>query len=235
VPASRPAFHYALLASIALHALLLFAFPDWIDTARRVVELPAPLIARLLQPEPAPAPPAPEEQRPAPVPEKKVVRPKPAPAVAERKSATPTASGPAPDPSPPQAEPVPAPPPVAAVAPPAPAATPPAAAKVEDTTPQTADQYRVQLIEAARLIKDRTRYPPQAWENHWEGDVVLGIALRPDGKHSVVVKRSSRYDVLDRQAVQILGQALREVPLPPALRGKDLALRDVTVQYRQRD
>ena len=228
MPASRPAFHYALLASIALHALLLFAFPDWIDTARRVVELPAPLIARLLQPEPAPPQ---KEQRPAPAPEKKTVRSKPAPRPEPAAAPTPAPAAPTPEPLP---VPAPPPPPLAAATPPA--APPPAAApKVEDTTPQTADQYRVQVIEAARLIKDRTRYPPQAWENHWEGDVVLGISLRPDGKHSVIVKRSSRHEVLDQQAVQILGQALREVPLPPPLRGKDIALRDVTVQYRQRD
>ena len=164
---------------------------------------------------------------------------------APKKPAVTAAPTPVPAPS---AEPVPAPPspsppaPVAAVAPPAPAAAPPAPAaappaapKVEDTTAQTADQYRLQLIDAARRIKDRSRYPPQAWENHWEGDVVLGISLRPDGRHSIVLKRSSRYEVLDQQAVQILGQALRELPPPAALRGKDLALRDVTVQYRQRD
>jgi TonB family protein len=230
VAASRPAFHYALLASIALHALLLFAFPDWMETARRVVESPPPIIARLLAPEPAPAPPA----LPAPPAPPVQAQPKSAPKPAlERKA--PASAAPTPPASLPA--PVPAPPPVASVPPsaataPAPA---PAAPKAEDTTPQTADQYRLQLIDAARRIKDGTRYPPQAWENHWEGDVVLGIALRRDGGHSVVVNRGSRYEVLDQQAVQILSQALREVPIPAPLRGKDLSLREVTVQYRQRD
>lgn len=222
--ASRPAFHYALVASIALHLALLFGFPDWMETARRVVESPPPIIARLLAPEPAPPPPAlPVQAKPRPA------TPKAAPVVPQRESL------PAPAPSAERAaEPVPAPPPpVASV--PAPAAPAPAAPRVEDTTAQTSDQYRLQLIDAARRIKDRARYPPQAWENHWEGDVVLGIMLRPDGRHAVVVNRSSRYEVLDQQAVQILSQALREVPLPPPLRGKDLALREVTVQYRQRD
>ena len=222
--ASRPAFHYALLASIALHLALLFAFPDWMETARRVVESPPPIIARLLAPEPAAPPPAPPVE----------AKPKPKPVLKTAPSAPAREPVAAPTPTPvpaPRAEPVPAPPPPVASA--APAA--PAAPKVEDTTPQTTDQYRLQLIDAARRIKDRTRYPPQAWENHWEGDVVLGIALRPDGRHAVVVNRSSRYEVLDQQAVQILSQALREVPLPAPLRGKDLALRDVTVQYRQRD
>lgn len=219
--ASRPAFHYALLASIALHVALLFGFPDWMETARRVVESPPPIIARLLAPEPAPPPPVPAppvQATPRPA------APKAAPVVPQRESLPVPAPG-----AERSAEPVPAPPPPVASVP------APAAPKVEDTTAQTSDQYRLQLIDAARRIKDGTRYPAQAWENHWEGDVVLGIALRPDGRHTVVVNRSSRYDVLDQQAVQILSQALREVPPPPPLRGKELALRDVTVQYRQRD
>ena len=57
-------FHYAMAASIALHALLLFGFPDFIDTARRAVSLPPALIARLMEPERAPTP-APAENPPA--------------------------------------------------------------------------------------------------------------------------------------------------------------------------
>src|SRR6185503_2052115 len=69
-------FQYAILASLALHALLLLGFPDLIDRARRAVSFPAPLIARLMEPEPAaPAPP------PAPV--EKVEPPKPAPRLAK--------------------------------------------------------------------------------------------------------------------------------------------------------
>ena len=53
-------FHYAILASLALHALLLLGFPDLIERARRAVSFPAPLIARLMEPEAAaPALPAP--------------------------------------------------------------------------------------------------------------------------------------------------------------------------------
>src|SRR6185503_353769 len=70
-------FHYAILASLLLHALLLLGFPDLIERARRAVSLPAPLIARLMEPEaaaPAPPPPPPVE---------KVEPPKPAPRLAK--------------------------------------------------------------------------------------------------------------------------------------------------------
>ena len=40
-------FHYAILASLLLHALLLLGFPDLIDRARRAVSFPPPLIARV--------------------------------------------------------------------------------------------------------------------------------------------------------------------------------------------
>jgi protein TonB len=229
VAASRPAFHYALLASIALHALLLFAFPDWMETARRVVEVPTPLIARLLQPEPpapapapVPAPPISAEPKPQPV-----AKPAPAPAP------SPPPSAPAP------AAPVPAPPPLAAVpqapalpqVPPVPAG--PSAA--EPTTAKSEDQYRLALIAAMKRIKDEKGYPPQARENHWEGEVSVGVTIRADGRTSVAVNRSSRHEVLDRQAVEIVAQALREVPVPPALHGREAVLKNVTLLYRQVD
>ena len=111
-------FHYAILASLLLHALLLLGFPDLIDRARRAVSFPPPLIARLMEPEPAaPAPP--------PAVEKKVEPPKPAPRLAKPvpKAAEPAPVAPAPvveQPAPPvesaqPPQPVPA-PPVAAVA-----------------------------------------------------------------------------------------------------------------------
>ena len=79
-------FHYAILASLALHALLLLGFPDLIDRARRAVSFPPPLIARLMEPEPAAPPPPPAV-------EKKVEPPKPAPRLAKP---VPKAAGPAP-------------------------------------------------------------------------------------------------------------------------------------------
>jgi len=219
-------FHYAILASLLLHALLLLGFPDLIDRARRAVSFPPPLIARLMEPEPAaPAPP--------PAVEKKVEPPKPAPRLAKPvpKAAEPAPVAPAPvveQPAPPvesaqPPQPVPA-PPVAAVAP-QPAAPATQSTATLSTAPsaevQSRDQYRVQLIDEARRHK---RYPPIARENNWQGNVLVGVAIAADGRASVTLKGSSGHEILDRQALDMFRQAARAVPLPPALRGREFAL-----------
>src|SRR5512145_2203150 len=108
------AFHYALATSLALHALLLVAFPDLADTARRAASIPPQIIARLMEPEPAPPVPvpAPPVQTPTPpVPPEKKKAPaakKPAPVISTPHPA-PTPSVPAV--ADPVADPVPAPPP----------------------------------------------------------------------------------------------------------------------------
>ncbi|HEY8250340.1 MAG TPA: energy transducer TonB [Burkholderiales bacterium] len=226
------AFHYAVLASLALHALLLFAFPDFIDTARRAASLPPQIIARLIAPEPAPDPVVPVEpvRREAPPPPKAAK-----PARPEALPEAPPAPKPAPVLSTPQPAPVPA-PPVQAAAPP----SPPVAALEPQPQPQSAsppqasppppaqapeslsrDQYRLQLIDEARRHK---RYPPLARENNWQGDVRVAVAIAANGRPSVTLKGSSGYEVLDRQALEMFTQAARAVPIPPALRGKEFAL-----------
>ena len=92
----------------------------------------------------------------------------------------------------------------------------------------------MELIAAlARTLKDS--YPPQARDNNWEGDVLLGIVVRPNGNVSISVKRGSSFRVLDQGAVAALQQATQEVPVPPALRGKESPLKDLLVQYRLTD
>ena len=218
-------FQYAILASLALHALLLLGFPDLIDRARRAVSFPAPLIARLMEPEPAaPAPP------PAPV--EKVEPPKPAPRLTKPvpKAMQPAPVAPAPvveQPAPPvespqPAQPVPAPPAAAAPQPTAPATQSTATLSAAPSADaQSRDQYRVQLIDEARRHK---RYPPLARENNWQGNVLVGVAIAADGRASVTVKGSSGHELLDRQALDMFRQAARAVPVPPALRGKEFAL-----------
>jgi periplasmic protein TonB len=232
--ADNRAFHSAILASLALHALALFAFPDFIDTARRAVSLPPQIIARLMEPEPV-APP--------------VETPPPAPPVKKKESAPPklvkpvpeSATRPAPisdaEPEPPVTEPQPvSPPPVASVAPvPAPV---PAAPRTEVSESLSRDQYRIELMaEAARHA--RTRYPPRGYpplarENNWEGDVRVGVAVSANGRASITLKGSSGYEVLDQQALDSFRQAARGVALPQALRGKDFAI-DVRATYRLED
>jgi protein TonB len=214
------AFHYALAASLALHALLLVAFPDLADTARRAASIPPQIIARLMEPEPAP---------PVPVPAPPVQSPTP-PVPLEKKKA-PAAEKPAPVISTPHPAPTPS---VPAVADPVPAPPPPplAAMELKPATPAPApqpaqppeslsrDQYRLQLIDEARRHK---RYPPLARENNWQGDVRVDVAISANGRPTVTLKGSSGYEVLDRQALDMFAQAARSIPVPPALRGKEFS------------
>lgn len=214
------ALHYAILASLALHAAALLVFPDLIDSARQAVGSPPPLVARLLEPEPAPAPvpvPAPPPLKPEP----RVVQ-RVAP-VEKKTPAPPRMTKPAPEATVQAApEPQPAPPVEAPPAPP-PLAPPVAAAKPSMEPPETLsrDQYRLQLIGEARRHK---RYPPLARENNWQGDVLVAVSVGANGQASVDLKASSGHEVLDRQALQMFAQAARAVPVPPALRGKPFAL-----------
>lgn len=218
-------FHYAVLASLALHAVLLLGFPDLISTARRAVEsFTPPIVARLIAPEPASAPPAVEEKKP-PAPPRPVRKPAPVakPIPAPELEPAPAAAEPHPAPPAPAA-PVEAPaaPAIAETAPPgAPVGAPPAAAPREA---RTIGEYRLELIEAARRIKDRTRYPPVARDNNWTGQTQVRVALAASGTPAISVKGTSGHQVLDQHALAIFRQAAREVALPEDLRGKEFAV-----------
>jgi protein TonB len=216
-------FQYAIAASLAIHAALLFSLPDLADTARRAAAIPPQIIARLIAPEPAPAPvpPVDEPRVQAPPVQKKET----APASKPKPKAEPRIAVEKPAPAaPPAAEPV---PPVAAVepqpaAPAAPAVQAPAARPAEAPPESLSrDQYRIQLLDEARRHK---RYPPLARENNWQGDVRVGVTIGASGRPTVTLKGSSGYDVLDRQALEMFTQAARAVPVPPSLRGKEFAL-----------
>lgn len=238
----------AILASLVLHALLLFGLPeDLIRSAQHAASLPPKIIARLMAPEPEPVPvpapvPAPPPQPPVKAAPPEPPKKKPPPPVLAKRSPEPPVQV-----EPPRAPAPPAPPaPLAETAPPSPPAPPaapvastpapaaPPAASVQALAEQSAERYRMELIAAlARMIKDS--YPPQARDNNWEGDVLLGIVVRPNGNVSISVKRGSQFRVLDQGAVAALRQATQEVPVPPALRGKESPLKDLLVQYRLTD
>jgi periplasmic protein TonB len=220
-------FHYALAASVALHAVVLFA--GWHMNR----ELPppgaasAPVVARLAEIRIPDAPPAVEEPKPAEAKASKPIKPrksaqitKPAPqapakATEEAVAAAPRAAESAP-------------------ASPAPSAAP-AAAPGEHRAPEatTAAQYRLQLIGAARRYAQA--YPSVARENNWNGDVVLDVLIRADGRAELSMRRGSGHEVLDRQALDTFQRALRDVPVPPSLRGRQLALEPLVVVYALKD
>jgi periplasmic protein TonB len=235
------AFYGALAASLAVHALLLLSFPDLIDSARRAASIPPQIIARLMAPPEPPAveqPPAVEPVKPEPkkvakpAPAEKRTPPKPAPVLAAPRPV------PAPAPAPPAEAPLAAAPPApAAPAAPAPQASPvpqpPAAAQphtgasAQPSESLSRDQYRLLLIEEANRHK---RYPPVARENNWVGRSHVVVAVAPDGRTSVTLKASSGHPVLDQLAINMFTQAAREVPVPPALRGKQVVL-DLPIRF----
>lgn len=245
------AFRYAVLVSLALHALLFLA--PAMRESRRSEPPPGPIAARLVQPRPVATPPAPVLERPAareeptqPVPEVKPppdAKPAPAskpPPVAKsepRPLSKPVPQAPA-QPAPSALpEPAPAAPPSAPAAPPVAAAPPagaaPSAAKPEaqvSAAPQPSeapdrgsiDQYRLQVISAARKYK---RYPRVAMDNNWEGAAEISMVIGANGMISALsIKTSSGHAVLDQQALEMFKRAKPLVPIPAALRGKEFTV-----------
>ncbi|HET9735010.1 MAG TPA: TonB family protein [Burkholderiales bacterium] len=248
-------FGLALLASVLLHALLLAAAPSLRELAAQLPQVPAPLVARLMQPQAKPSASAPAEApRKAPAPEKRAAPPPPA-------------AKPAPPPPPvakAPVEPVAAPPPVpalqsapapamqAATTSPAPSATAapvpaaslpalgplarfepvPAPAASPGPDPGALDRYRLQLVTVAARFK---RYPLSAIDNNWEGVVVVRMTIGRDGGIAALgVARSSGHEVLDRQALEMFRTAKPFVQLPPELAGREFEL-ELRAIYSLRD
>lgn len=230
--ASDRAISYAVLLSLVLHAALLFSFS--MRPSTRSAATPAPIIAHLVAP-PAPAvvPPAPQPEPPRPRVEKK-----PAPPVAMAKPKP--SPIPAPKAAPPQPRPAQvAPPPAApAVAPtPSAPAQPSAPAAVARTEPQPAQNaaeadslqaYRTELIEVAKKYK---RYPRAAMDNNWEGRAVVRMTIGANGMiSSISVTSSAGYEILDKQAQDMVQKAKGRVAIPAGLRGRGFTI-EVPVIY----
>jgi periplasmic protein TonB len=246
------AFSYAILCSIVLHGLLLLALPSLRDSSRRADAHPGPIIARLSPPqtaapspprsEPQPAPPVEEKAPPPPPP---VVKPAPAPkpvplAKAPKPPAKPTPVAPAPPA--PRAAPAETPPaPTASTAPPAPAPArvesapaAPAASSPSIETPDagTLAQYRLQLISVAKRYK---RYPRVAMDNNWEGTAEIRMVIGANGMiASLVVRKGSGHDILDKEALDWLRKAKPLAPIPAALRGKEFTV-DIPVIFNLKE
>lgn len=231
-------FGYAIAASAALHAFLLLNLPARREAAPAPPE--PPLVARLVEPPaaapprpaaPAPPPAAQKPQPPKPLPPKRIVRPKPQPAP---RALTPIA--PPPPALPEKSEEQAAEPPVAAAPP---LAAQPAAPVAPVTPAQPAPDAAVALAgfrEAVRQVAGRyKRYPRLALDNGWTGDVVVLIDMAASGSvSSIRVKTSSGYEVLDAQALEMFGNAVPQVPVPAALRGRAFTV-ELRAIYSLRD
>jgi periplasmic protein TonB len=235
--ASR-AIGYALLASVALHAIVLATLPSWRQRAAPLPPEPEPLIARVerLAPPPAPRPPEPVREarkppapRPKPEPRPPALVAKPAP---ERAAAPPPALALPPPPEPPvEASPQPA-----AAPPPAASAEPGTVAPATPPAPAPADvalqRYQRGVTQAAARFK---RYPRVAIDNGWQGEVVVRLAIGANGRiASLAVTAGSGFPVLDSQALDMFRNAKPFVPIPPELRGREFAL-ELRAVYDLRD
>jgi protein TonB len=227
--------HYAVVASIVFHGLLLSLAPK--QASKQSAALPGPIVARLVQPAAPPAAPPSAPQSEPPLPKVEAVKPEPvplppkpspiakpspkaAPKAAPSAPAKPSAPAPSSEPAPsaPAAPPSPGPVAKADPQPAAPSTAP--APSVEDAG--SLAQYRMQLIGIAKRYK---RYPRVAMDNNWEGDVVVRMVIGANGMiASISVKTSSGHEILDKQAVEMFQKAKPLVPIPSALRGKEFAV-----------
>ena len=91
------------------------------------------------------------------------------------------------------------------------------------------DAYRLALINAAKRYK---RYPVQAMERGWEGRVEIRVTVDASGTiKSALVKTSSRYQVLDDQALEMVRKAFNALAqVRPAPLGREFTV-DVPVVF----
>lgn len=217
----------AVLTSLALHALLLYALPLLKEAQRR---LPAKMTARLAAPKPpepvlqkaeAPSPPALQPSVIRPPSTVKAAPPVPLTtpilSVEQAKQAAETAFVVPATPATPAA-----PPPAAQQAPLA-RTEPQAAVQTQGgVDPGTVAQFRLELMDFARRYK---QYPRVAQDNNWQGRVELRIAIGEDGAiSSLTVKKGAGRSVLDEKAQSMIRMAKSKATIPPGLRGKAFIL-----------
>jgi protein TonB len=242
--AGERALFWCVLASIALHALVLLGL-SWRGAPAPPAKMPlvltamlAPFAAAPRAPEPPPPklapPPLPEPVSvPRRAPAKPVVTPAPAPQNAAPAEAN---KVPQPEPAPTASSPETSPAPVAAPAQTSPAtqataripAAESAAKSGDEADAGTLDQYRLALIVATRRYK---RYPAIALEKGWQGRVEVHMVIGANGTiASASIKTGSGHDILDSQALDMLKKGNTTVPVPASLRGREFSV-DIPVIF----
>ena len=217
--------------SIALHVAVLFAFPGLRPnvSAGSSRPLTATFASTLVQPEAQVAAPRPLSRS-----RREVNLDMPQPVLAASEPAVADVQRPA--------EPATLPAPIPQTAGPAPPVTdtsgaPEAFAALDQSAEkylaQAADaglleKYRLALIDVAKRYK---RYPIRAMEKGWQGRVEIRLVVGSDGTiKSALIKRSSTYQILDDQALDMVKKSTRAEPIPSALRGREFTL-DIPVIF----
>ena len=232
-----------MLLSIALHVFAMARLPglhlkDVPKPKIIEVQLAPPIQPETIEPEPAPPAPEPEPEppkpkpipKPQPKPEPKplpVPQPKPLPEI----EPAPMSEEPAPIETP---EPQPVPPPVMNAAPsetePPPFTTPPppppAPPEPRGPTQQDLDAARDRYGSLlAREIAKHKRYPRIAQMRGWQGEATIELQLDGSGKIlSSKIKKPSGYEVLDKQALEMVERATPFPPPPAVLSGQSFTL-----------
>ena len=90
------------------------------------------------------------------------------------------------------------------------------------------ERYRLALIDAARRYK---RYPISALERGWQGRVEVRLVVGSSGEiRNALIRKSSNYQVLDDQALDMVKKGTGREPIPPALHGREFTL-DIPVIF----
>jgi len=228
--AQRRALSACLGVSIALHVAVLFALPGLRPSgnASGSKVLMATFASRMVQSEAQVAVPKPHSQPQREVnldtPQPVLTTSEPAPDVAQRAELT-TLLAPGPHTAG-------ATPPVthASGAPEAPAILGQSTEKylAESADAGLLEKYRLALIDAAKRYK---RYPTHAVDRGWQGRVEIRLVVGPNGTiKRTLIKRSSTYQILDDQALDMVNKSTRAEPIPSALRGREFTL-DIPVIF----
>jgi protein TonB len=75
---------------------------------------------------------------------------------------------------------------------------------------------RERLSVISNIVQRRINYPPIARRMGWEGRVLIGFILEPNGDiRDLKVLKSSGYEVLDKEALDAIRRSYKDFPKPP--------------------
>ncbi len=223
---------YAVLASLVLHALLLWptALRPPASEANAVLQAtvrvlrspqvpvpPGPPPARAVSPAPTPAPAAISTAAQSPEPPRPLAEASP-PATATAVTVPPTAG----TPSPPAAR-------STAAATPAGTGSSLTANAPSAETLDGLRGYRLAIASQARRFK---RYPAEAKASGWAGVTEVRLEVSAEGlPRLATVARSSGHEALDRAALTMIDAGAARARLPDSLRGREFAV-SLPVEFR---
>jgi protein TonB len=75
---------------------------------------------------------------------------------------------------------------------------------------------RERLSVISNIVQRHINYPPIARRMGWEGRVLIGFILEPNGNiRDLKVLKSCGYEVLDKEALDAIRRSYKDFPKPP--------------------